>query len=130
MPTAARCRCQGPSEPDAGTQPEISPPPHFPLSSLLDFSAILYRQILQKCCTCRNNPHPGTRICLMPAAGPRGHSVCLQDCSCIGTGCCRTFQARSLSHFFLTFHSSSFATFEIVFLHCGLNSDALRLCSV
>src|SRR6202171_411043 len=95
---------------------------------MLELLAILYRQILQKCCTCRNNPHPGTRICLMPVAGPRGHSVCLQDCSCIGTGCCRTFQAHFLSHFFPTFHSSSFATFETVFLHCGLNSDALRRC--
>src|SRR5436305_9533160 len=104
--------------------------PNFPVRiGGLDFSATLYRHILQKCCTCRNNPHPGTRICLMPVAGPKGHSVCLQGCSCIGTGCCRTFLARSLSRFFLMSHSSSFATVEIVFLHCGLNSDALRRCS-
>src|ERR1700722_4791418 len=96
---------------------------------MLELFATLYRQILQKCCTCRNNPHPGTRICLMPVAGPKGHSVYLQDCSYIGTGCCHTFLARSLSRFFLTSHSSSVATVEIVLLRCGPNSDERRRCS-
>src|ERR1700722_532850 len=99
------------------------------VASGLDIFATLYRHILQKCCTCRNNPHHGTRTCLVPVAGPKGHSACLQDCSCIGTGCCRTFLARSLCRFFLTSRSSSFATVEIVFLRCGPNSDERRRCS-
>ena len=95
---------------------------------LLDCCAILYRQILQKCCTCRNNPHPGTRICLRSVTGPKGHLVYLQDCSCIQMGYCHNSQFRFLSHSSLTFHLSSCATFQIVFPHCGMNLDGRRRC--
>ena len=92
--------------------------------------AILYRQIPQKCCTCRNNPHPGTRICLVPVAGPKDHLVCLQGVSCIGTGCCRTFPSSpTLSRFFLTFHSSISPQLKLYFFAMEPNSDAPHRCS-
>src|SRR5258706_16478367 len=90
--------------------------------------SILCHHILQKCCTCRNNPHPRTHICLSSVAGPKGHWVCLQDCSCIQREYWNNSQVRFLSHFFLMFHLSSFATLQIVFLHYVLSLVALRRC--
>ena len=90
--------------------------------------AILSRQIPQRCCTCRNNPHPRTRICLRPVAGPKDHLVCLQECSCIQMGYCHSSQFRPPFHSSLMFHLSSCATFQIVFPHCGMNLDGRRRC--
>src|SRR5271169_1060642 len=90
--------------------------------------AISYRQKLQKCCTCKNSPHPETRIWLKPVVDPRGHLVCLRDYSCTGKGHYHISRLHFPSRFSPVFHSSNFATFEIVFLRYGLNLDGLRQC--